>query len=124
MNKMRFGAILVSMDWQVGFYLSHRVVLTTPYDGVVHAVSYEEFGKCKVFARNGVAVSCFEAMMRAIETKRNYKNSLEMVCTFLNLPIGSDSEDLCEYMERNHGAVFEDFEIKAIREEPDSLLKS
>ena len=49
MNKMRFGAILVSQDQSVGFYLSHRILLTVPRPGVVRAISHDEFGKCKVF---------------------------------------------------------------------------
>ena len=120
MNKMRFGAILVSTDWHVGFYLSHRILLTVPHPGVVRAVSYDEFGKCKVFARGDVAVSFFEAMIKAASTTEKFKHSIEMVCNFLNLPEKSGFEDLCEYIESKHGAVMEDFEIKTIQVDPDN----
>ena len=119
MNKMRFGAVLVSEDRQIGFYLSHRVVLTVPEPGHVRAVSFEQFGKCLVFARSGVAVSCFDAMMQAAETDAEFGNSLEMVTFFLNLPEKADFNSLCTYMEAKHGAALEDFEVKSIREEPD-----
>ena len=119
MNKMRFGAVLVSEDRKVGFYLSHRVVLTVPEPGHIRAVSFEQFGKCRVFARSGVAVSCFDAMMQAAETDAGFGNSLEMVKFFLNLPEKADFDALCTYMEAKHGATLEDFEVKSIREEPD-----
>ena len=120
MNRMRFGAVLVSADGRIGFYLSRRVVLTVPTSGVVRAVSFEEFGKCRVFARSGVAVSCFEAMMHAAETDAKFGNSLEMVNFFLDLPENADFDSLCGYMKEKHGAVMEDFEIISIREEPDN----
>ena len=120
MNKMRFGAILVASDQCVGFYLSHRVLLTVPLPGEIRAVSYNEFGNCKVFARNGVAVSFFEAMLNAASTTEKFNDSIEMISKFLNLPEKSDFEDLCKYMERKHGAVMEDFEIIKIQEEPDN----
>ena len=120
MNKMRFGAILVASDQCVGFYLSHRVLLTVPLPGEVRAVSYNEFGNCKVFARNSVAVSFFEAMLNAASTTEKFNDSIEMISKFLNLPEKSDFEDLCKYMERKHGAVMEDFEIIKIQEEPDN----
>lgn len=120
MNKMRFGAVLVSMDLHIGFYLSHRVVLTVPHYGAVRAVSFDEFGKCKVFARNNVAVSFFEAMMRAAQTAEKFSNSLQMLCKFLNLPEKSGFKNLYEYMKRKYGAVLEDFEIKTIQEYPDN----
>ncbi|MBQ9336760.1 MAG: 50S ribosome-binding GTPase [Lentisphaeria bacterium] len=120
MNKMRFGAVLVSAGGQAGFYLSHRVVLTVPRSGVVRAVSFEQFGKCRVFARNGVSVSCFEAMMQAASTTAKFENSAAMVNFFLHLPENSGLDALCEYMERKHGAVMEDFEIRMIQDEPDT----
>ena len=120
MNKMRFGAILVASDQRVGFYLSHRVLLTVPLPGEVRAVSYNEFGNCKVFARNSVAVSFFEAMLNAANTTEKFNDSIEMISKFLNLPEKSDFEDLCKYMEHKHGAVMEDFEILKIQEEPDN----
>ena len=120
MNKMRFGAILVALDQRVGFYLSHRVLLTVPLPGEVRAVSYNEFGNCKVFARNSVAVSFFEAMLNAASTTEKFNDSIEMISKFLNLPEKSDFEDLCKYMEHKHGAVMEDFEIIKIQEEPDN----
>ena len=119
MNKMRFGAVLVSERGEIGFYLSRRVVLTVPEPGPVRAVSFEQFGKCRVFARDGVAVSCFDAMMRAAETGAKFANSLEMVYFFLNLPEKADPAAFSGYMEEKHGAVMDDFEIKSIREEPD-----
>ncbi len=120
MNRMRFGALLVSDERQVGFYLSHRVVLTVPCPGTVRAVSFEQFGKCRVFARSGVAISCFHAMMKAASTGAKFKNSLEMVNFFLDLPENSGFDPLCEYMERKYGAAMEDFEIKNIQEEPEN----
>ncbi len=120
MDKMRFGALLVSSAGDAGFYLSHRVVLTVPRAGAVHAVSFEQFGKCRVFARNGVAVSCFDAMMRAASAEAGFSNSIKMVNFFLNLPENSSFGSLCEYMEQKHGAALEDFEVKMIQDEPDN----
>jgi len=120
MNKMRFGAILVSDDREIGFYLSHRVVLTVPQSGAVRAVSFEQFGKCRVFARNGTAVSCFDAMMQAASVKTKFENSTVMVNRFLNLPENSSFDSLCAYMEQKHGAALEDFEVKMIQEDPDN----
>ena len=105
MNKMRFGAVLVAAGQRVGFYLSHRILLTVPLPGAVRALSYDEFGKCKVFARNGVAVSFFEAMLNAASTTEKFNDSIEMIRKFLNLPEKSGFEDLCKYMEHKHGAV-------------------
>ena len=116
---MRFGAVLVSGGGQIGFYLSHRAVLTVPRPGPVRAVSFEQFGKCRVFARNGVAVSRFDAMTQAAATDAEFENSLEMADFCLNLPEKADFGALCAYMEEQFGAVMEDFEIKNIREEPD-----
>ena len=120
MNKMRFGAVIVSQKRQVGFYLSCRVVLTVPGSGVIRAVSHNEFGKSKVFVRNGVAVSCFDAMVNAVRSNGYFKSSVEMLCKYLNLPEKSGFEELCAYMERKYGAVLEDLEIKTIQEEPDN----
>ena len=101
MNRMRFGAVLAAADGRIGFYLSHRVVLTVPHSGVVRAVSFEQFGKCRVFARNGVAVSCFDAMMKAADTDAEFGNSLEMALFFLNLPEKSGFGFLCMHMNRS-----------------------
>lgn len=120
MNRMRFGAVLAAADGGIGFYLSHRVVLTVPDSGVVRAVSFEQFGKCRVFARNGVAVSCFDAMMRAADTDAEFGNSLEMALFFLNLPEKSTFDSLCMHMKQKHGAVLEDFEVKTIQDDPDN----
>ena len=121
MNRMRFGAVLVTDDGRIGFYLSHRAVLTVPRPGAVRAVSYEEFGRCRVFARDGVAVSCFDALMRAAETEEHFRDSLGMVGRFLGLPENADLSFLCSYMERSHGAVPEDFEIRVPHGEPDNV---
>ncbi|MDD3021749.1 MAG: 50S ribosome-binding GTPase [Alphaproteobacteria bacterium] len=123
MNQMRFGALLVAMDWQLGFYLSHRVILTVPYPGCIRAVPPDEFGKCKVFARNGVAVSFFSAMMSAANTEKKFRNSFEMAKFFLNLPEKFDTEDLCQYMEHRYGAVMEDFTVKTIAPETDDNVQ-
>ncbi|MBO4632625.1 MAG: 50S ribosome-binding GTPase [Lentisphaeria bacterium] len=120
MNRMRLGALLVSADGKIGFYLSHRVVLTVPHSGAVRAVSYEQFGKCRVFARNDVAVGLFDAMIRAAETDTRFGNSLEMVNYFLNLPENSSFDSLCAYMEQKHGAALEDFEVKMIQDDSDN----
>ena len=120
MNKMRFGAILVSDDRQIGFYLSHRALLTVPHRGEIRAVSFEQFGKCRVFARNGTAVSNFDAMMKAASSNRKFKNSIEMIVFFLELPENSTFDSLCDYMKRKHGAEMEDFEIKMIQDDPDN----
>ena len=119
MNRMRFGAILVSDDGKIGFYLSHRVVLTVPHSGVVRAVSFEQFGTCRVFARNGVAIGCFDAMMRAAETDAKFGDSLEMVNFSLNFPEKSDFAFLCSHMAQKHGADMEEFEVKNIQDDPD-----
>ena len=111
MNRMRFGAVLVSSNGRIGFYLSRRVVLTVPDPGVVRAVSFEEFGKCRVFARNGVAVGCFDAMMHAAESEAEFGNSLEMVNFCLGLPENADFDTLCRHMEEKYGSTPEDFEI-------------
>ena len=121
MNKMRFGSVLVSENRQIGFYLSHRVVLTVPQPGTVRAVSHSEFGKSKVFARNGTAISCFETMLKAASTGEKLKNSVEMFCKCRNLPENLKFTELCEYMKTKYGADLEDFEIKTIQETPDSL---
>ena len=116
MNRMRLGALLVSADGKIGFYLSHRVVLTVPHSGAVRAVSYEQFGKCRVFARNGVGIGFFDAMIRAAETDARFGNSLEMVNFALKFPEKSDFAFLCAYMVQKHGAALEDFEVKMIQE--------
>ena len=120
MNRMRFGALLVSADRQIGFYLSHRAVLTVPHPGKVRAVSCEQFGKCRVFARNGVAVSFFDAMMRTASSNRKFENSMDFIVFFPELPENSTFDSLCDYVKRKHGAVMEDFEIKNIQEDPDN----
>ena len=120
MNRMRFGAVLVSGRKQIGFYLSHRVVLTVPRPGPVRAVSYEQFGKCRVFARGGVAVGCFDAMMRAAESDAEFGSSLEMANFALNLPGKTDFASLRSYMAQKHGADMEEFEIKNVQEDPDN----
>jgi len=120
MNRMRFGALLVSAERQIGFYLSHRVVLTVPRPGAVRAVSFEEFGKCRVFARSGVAVGCFDAMMHAAETEAEFGGSLEMAVSCLGLPEKTGFDGLSTYMKEKYGAAAEDFAIGIIREEPDN----
>ena len=119
MNRMRFGAVLVSADGKIGFYLSRRVVLTVPRSGTVRAVSFEQFGQCRAFARAGVSVSCFDAMMRAAETREKFKNSLEMIKYSLEIPEKTDFAFLCSYMMQKHGADMEDFEVKNIQDDPD-----
>ena len=118
MNRMRFGAILVSADRKIGFYLSHRAVLTVPHSGAVRAVSFEQFGKCRAFARAGVSVSCFDAMMRAAETKERFRNSLTMVNFTLKFPEKSDFAFLCSYMRQKYGADLEIFEVRNIQDDP------
>lgn len=118
MNKMRFGAILVSEAGRIGFYLSHRVVLTVPRPGTVRAAWMAEFGRCRVFARDGVAVSCFEAMLGAAETRRSFRDSAAMANFFLGLPEDSGLEGLCRYMKQKHGAVPEDFQVAEIPDDP------
>ena len=118
MNRMRFGAVLVSADRRIGFYLSHRVVLTVPHAGAVRAISLERFGKCRVFARNGVAVGCFGALMRTAETDAEFSDSLEMANFSLDLPEKSDFAFLCLHMARKYGAEIEDFEVGIIQDDP------
>lgn len=113
MNRMRFGSLLMTEDGRFAFYLSHRVFLTVPAaHGPVRAVSPDEFGPCRVFARNGVSVPCFEAMMTAAHSRKLFNNSEEMAKTFLQMA------DIAEEMEWRFGAVPERFEVKNIQPEP------
>ena len=119
MDRMRFGAILVTDDGETGFYLSHRVVLTVPSPGHVRAVPMEKFAPRRVFARNGVAVACFEAMLAAAETTERFADSRKMMNFFLDLPENADFRSLCDDMKRKHGAVLLEFAVTEPEEPPE-----
>lgn len=114
MNRMRFGSVLVSDAGMAGFRLSFRAVLTVPRPGPVRVVSFEEFGSCRVFARDGVSVSCFSAMLAAARTREKFGDSLAMIEKVLSLPEGSGAAGLCEFMHTRYGALPEEFEIKPL----------
>lgn len=44
---------------RLGFYLSHRVVLTVPKPGVIRAASLKDFQPAQVFAVDGVALHSY-----------------------------------------------------------------
>ena len=69
MSLMRFGALLATPDGRLAFYLSHRVFLTVR--GVrASAPSPQLTSTRRVFARNAIAVSLFEAMIAVTHSRR------------------------------------------------------
>ena len=57
MNRLRFGALLVDDEDHLGFYLSHRMVLTVLERGPVRAMSMKDFRPSAVFTVGAVAVA-------------------------------------------------------------------
>ena len=84
MNRMRFGALLVNRQKQVGLYLSHRVILTVPEPGSIRAITPEEFGECRVFAYKQTAIPFFNTLVAAANSTMQFQNSLEMSISFAN----------------------------------------
>ena len=111
MNHLRFGALLLMRGRRLGFYLSHRVVLTVPKPGPIRAAALKDFQPAQVFACQGVAVPFFEAMASAATTQEHFPSSLEMVKRLLGLPEAFFLNDLLQYLKRNHGAEPEEFSV-------------
>ena len=120
MNRMRFGALLVNRQEQVGLYLSHRVILTVPEPGSIRAITPEEFGECRVFAYKQVAIPFFNTLVAAANSQMQFQNSLEMINFFLQMPENSTFSDLYEHVRKTYGATLEDFTIRKISPANDS----
>lgn len=112
MNRMRFGALLVNRQQQIALYLSHRTILAVPQPGCIRAITFEEFGRCQVLARNGVAITFVSMLIAAIDSSLKFQNSLQMVNFFLQRPENSSLADLYEYAKQKYGATLEDFAIR------------
>ena len=111
MNQMRFGALLAALDGRLAFYLSHRVFLTVLRGQGLRAVSPIEFGPCRVFTRNAVAVPLFDAMMARTLSPRPLHSSLDLVRPELHLPDNATIHHLEQAMQHLHGATLTDFTI-------------
>ena len=111
MNKMRFGALLLMRGRRLGFYLSHRVVLTVPRPGIVRAASLADFQPAQVFASDDVAVPFFEAMTTAVYCEQVFPSSFDMVKHALSLPVEMRLNEFIEWMKRQYDAVLVDFAV-------------
>ena len=111
MNQLRFGALLLMRGRRLGFYLSHRVVLTVPRPGPVRAAALSEFQPCQVFLSRGVAVAFFEALSSALAAPGPFSSSFEMVKRMLGLPVGLSLNEFFAWMQRRYGAVLAAFEV-------------
>ena len=120
MNRLRFGAILFNCK-ELGFYLSHRIILTVDGEGAVHAMAMRDFLPCKVFAVKGVAVSFPCALTAAAADNGKFQNSLDFVKKMLELPEKATWEDLNTMMKNWHGAELEEFAIPCPEQEDNSL---
>lgn len=113
MNQMRFGALLAAPDGRLAFYLSHRVFLTVLRGEGIHAVSPADFGPCRVFTRNAIAVPLFDAMMARTHSSQALFSSLDLVRSELHLPDQATIEHVEQAMKHHHGATLTDFIITA-----------
>lgn len=111
MNRLRFGALLLMRGRRIGFYLSHRVVLTVPRPGLIRAAAMADFQPAQVFAVNGVALSFFEAMKKATECQDFFADSFQMVKKLLSWPENLEPNDLIHYVRRCYGADLVDFSV-------------
>ena len=118
MNHLRFGALLMMRGRRLGFYLSHRVVLTIPKPGPIRAAALKDFQPAQVFACQGIAVPFFEALVTATTTQKHFASSLEMVKHLLSLPEEFYLNDLIAYLKRRHGAELEEFSIPVPQNHP------
>ena len=113
MNRLRFGALLLMRGRRLGFYLSHRVVLTVPKPGAIRAASLSDFQPAQVLEADGVAVPFFEALKSALDCSENFPSSFDMVKRMLSLSDEMQLNDFFELMKRRHGAEFVDFSVPA-----------
>ena len=111
MNQLRFGALLLMRGRRLGFYLSHRVVLTVPRPGPIRAAALSEFQPCQVFLAHGVAVAFFEALSSALAAAEPFSSSFEMVKRLLSLPVGLSLNEFFAWMLQRYGARLADFEV-------------
>ncbi len=117
MNRLRFGALLLSRGHRFGFYLSHRVVLTVPEPGVIRALSLAEFRPSQVFVADGVAVSFFDALTAATNCSESFSDSLAMVKRMLALPGEASLSDFFKLMNKRYGAELVEFAVPVPRKE-------
>lgn len=117
MNRLRFGALLLSRGHRFGFYLSHRVVLTVPEPGVIRALSLAEFRPSQVFVADGVAVSFFDALTAATNCSESFSDSLAMVKRMLALPGEASLSDYFKLMDKHYGAELVEFAVPVPRKE-------
>lgn len=111
MNRLRFGALVMDDAGRLGFYLSHRIVLTVPDRGFVRAMSMRDFHPSAVFVVNGVAVAFFDGLMKAADSRDFFENSLEMVKNLLGLTENREIEDLKNVLKERYGAEMVDFAV-------------
>lgn len=111
MNRLRFGALLVDDEDHLGFYLSHRMVLTVLERGPVRAMSMKDFRPSAVFTVGAVAVAFFDGLAKAVESREIFENSLEMVKNLAGLTEIQDFDDLNMVLKERHGAELVDFTV-------------
>ena len=114
MDEMRFGAILISETGAVGFYASHRVVLSVADSGTLHAFSRENFGTCRVFCRNGAAVAFPDAMLGVIDGGKHFPDSVAMISDALKMDGVATLAELEKRMRETYCAAPEKFEVRTI----------
>ncbi|MCQ2352042.1 MAG: hypothetical protein MJ033_01010 [Victivallaceae bacterium] len=119
-DEMRFGAILISEKGTLGFYVSHRIVLSVSDTGILHAFSFEDFGKSRIFVRNNAAVAFPEAMLDVLNSDRVYPDSVAMISGALQMKNIATLADFEENMRTAYCAVPELFEerIAASTDDP------
>ena len=113
MNHLRFGTLLLMRGRRLGFYLSHRVVLTVPKPGPIRAAALKDFQPAQVFACQGVAVPFFEALAAALASQQTYSSSFEMAKRLLGLPPDLALNDFFLHLKNHYGAELEDFAVPA-----------
>ena len=111
MNRLRFGALVLMRGRRLGFYLSHRVVLTVPKPGSIRAAAISAFQPSQVFATEGVAVPFFEAMSSAVNCDKKFPSSFDMVKHMLSLPAEMRLNDFIEWMRLRYCAELIDFVV-------------
>ena len=111
MNKLRFGALLLMRGQRFGLYLSHRVVLTVPKPGRIRATALLEFQPCQVLAVNGVALSFFNALCKAVSSQETFASSFDMIKKMLALPENTDFKSIFTLIKKQFGAGLEEFTL-------------
>ena len=96
---------------RLGFYLSHRVVLTVPKPGVIRAASLKDFQPAQVFAVDGVALPFYEAMTAAAECQEVFPSSFDIVKKMLHSPAEPRLNDFRKLMKQHYGAEWVDFTV-------------